>query len=276
MTRSGIWAMLLGLAIPITSQAETAIGPPKGALVIAGGGGDGKDGVISTRFIELAGGPESPIVVIPTAGEQDEFDDKSGGAQLLRSRGAKNVTVLHTRDRGVADSAEFVKPLQTARGVWFGGGRQWRLADAYLGTRTQAAVLDVLTRGGVVGGTSAGATIQGSYLVRGAVEGNQVMMSPGHEEGFALLKDVAIDQHVIRRKRIPDLAPVVEKHPELLGLGVDEKTAIVVQGDQFEVIGESDVVVTDPRRPRREGEDPWYFLKPGDRFDLKSRAKIVP
>jgi len=276
MTRGGIWAFVLGLTIPITGWAETTVGPPKGALVIAGGGGDGREGVISTRFIELAGGPEAPIVVIPTAGEQDEFDDKSGGAQLLRTRGAKNVTVLHTRDRAVADSEAFVKPLQSAKGVWFGGGRQWRLADAYLGTRTQAAVLEVLTRGGVVGGTSAGATIQGSYLVRGAVEGNQVMMSPGHEEGFALLKDVAIDQHVIRRKRIPDLAPVVEKHPQLLGLGIDEKTAIVVQGDRFEVIGDSDVVITDPRRPRVEGEDAWYFLKPGERFDLKSRQKIVP
>jgi cyanophycinase len=195
---------------------------------------------------------------------------------MLRDAGAKKITVLHTRDRELAETEEFVRPLRTARGVWFGGGRQWRLADSYLNTRTHAAVRELLDRGGVVGGTSAGATIQGSYLVRGAVEGNEVMMSPGHEEGLGLLKNVAIDQHVIRRKRIADLLPVVEAHPELLGLGIDESTAIVVQGDQFEVIGDSDVVVTDPRRVVPEGEERWWLLKPGERFDLRTRQKIPP
>ena len=120
-----------------------------------------------------------------------------------------NVTVLHTRDRAVADTEAFVAPLKTARGVWFGGGRQWRLVDAYMGTRTQREIEGVLARGGVVGGSSAGATIQGSYLVRGAREGNHIMMAKGYEEGFGYLRGVAIDQHLLVRGRQDDL---VERH----------------------------------------------------------------
>ena len=97
----------------------------------------------------------------------------------------------------MADTEAFAAPLKTARGVWFAGGRQWRLVDAYMGTRTQREIEAVLARGGVVGGCSAGATIQGSYLVRGAREGNQIMMAKGYEEGFGYLRGVAIDQHLL-------------------------------------------------------------------------------
>jgi cyanophycinase len=274
MNRIPAYAFVLGLIVSQPALAETTIGPPKGSLVIVGGGGGGQEGGIFKRFLELAGGVDAEIVIIPTATGNDDFNTRSSGAKIFRDVGAKAITIVHTHDRALADTEEFVKPIRTARAVWFTGGRQWRLADAYLNTQTQSAINDVLARGGVVGGSSAGATIQGSYLVRGAVEGNEVMMSPGHEEGFALMKDVAIDQHVIKRKRVGDMTPVVEKHPKLLGLGIDESTAIVVQGDVFEVIGDSEVVVTDPRRERVEGQDPWYFLKPGDRFDLKSRTKL--
>ena len=120
---------------------------------------------------------------------------------FIRRFGVKNVTVLHTRDRAEADTEAFVAPLKTARGVWFGGGRQWRLVDAYMGTRTQREIEAVLARGGVIGGGSAGATIQGSYLVRGAREGNHIMMAKGYEQGFGYLRGVAIDQHLLVRGR---------------------------------------------------------------------------
>src|SRR5262249_24205119 len=147
--------------------------------------------------------------------------------QFLAKAGVKNVTVLHTRDRQVADSREFVKPLQTARGVWFPGGRQWRLVGSCLHTRTQRELVKGLERGGVIGGSSAGATIQGSYLVRGAREGNTLMMAPGYEVGMGFLRQVGVDQHLLVRKRQEDLVGVVQKHPELLGIGLDEGTAIV-------------------------------------------------
>ena len=153
--------------------------------------------------------------------------------------------MLHTPDRAEADTESFVAPLRAARGVWFGGGRQWRLVDAYMGTRTQREIEAVLARGGVIGGGSAGATIQGSYLVRGAHEGNHIMMAPGYEEGFGYLRSVAIDQHLLTRQRQDDLVEVITKKPELLGLGIDEPSAIVVTGDRFEVIGKTVVGVYD-------------------------------
>jgi cyanophycinase len=267
--------LLLIVAAPAPSlfAGDPLVGPPRGSLVIVGGGA--KDEAILKRFIELSGGPEALIVVIPTASERDDFGDDLNQLKPLRAAGAKAVHLLHTRDRAVANSEEFIEPLTRAGGVWFGGGRQWRIVDAYLGTRTQTAIRDVLDRGGAIGGSSAGATIQGSYLVRGAPEGNQILMSPGHEVGFGYLKEVAIDQHVLARKRSADLVEVVGKRSELLGIGIDENTAIVVQQDQFEVIGASQVVITDPRRPVGDDNKPYYFLNPGDRFDL-ARREILP
>lgn len=256
--------LLPALFITATLSAQTS-GPAKGSLVIAGGGKLG--GAILNRFIELAGGPSAPVVVIPTAGE----DVKDGWLEkcALARAGMTNLTGLHTRDRAEAEKVSFVEPLRKARGVWFEGGRQWRLVDSYLGTRTEREMFAVLERGGVIGGTSAGATIQGSYLVRGAREGNQLMMAPGYEKGMGFLTAAAIDQHLLTRKRQDDLIEVVKAHPELLGIGIDESTAIVVQGAGFEVVGESKVAIY-------EAAKKYYFLAPGDRFDLKSRRKVAP
>ena len=135
-----------------------------------------------------------------------------------------------------------------ARAVWIGGGRQWRLVDAYLNTRTLVEMRALLDRGGVIGGSSAGASIMASYLVRGAREGNSTMMARGYEEGFGFLHDVAIDQHLLRRERENDMVAVVTAHPALLGIGIDEKTAVVVQGDRFEVVGPSKVAIYETRK----------------------------
>jgi cyanophycinase len=251
------------------AQAGTSVGPGKGALVIVGGGSLGPE--IIARFVELAGGPESRFVVIPTATEAETVDTTRLGERFGKLFGVKNVAVLHTRDRAVADSEEFVARLKQASGVWYDGGRQWRLVDSYLNTRTQHELEAVLERGGVIGGSSAGATIQGSYLVRGAREGNHIMMAKGYEQGFGHLRNVAIDQHLLRRRRDQDLVAVVEAHPELLGLGIDEGTAIVVQGDRFAVIGKSLVGVYDGQD---HGGARYYFLKPGEQFDLKERRRI--
>ncbi|MCD6048767.1 MAG: peptidase dipeptidase [Verrucomicrobia bacterium] len=249
--------------------AEPTVGPAKGALVVVGGGG--KDASIMKRFVELAGGPSALIVVVPTAGEEASYSNNWSGLRSLRNAGATNLVILHTRDRQEADTEKFAASLKEARGVWFGGGRQWRFVDSYLGTRTEKAFHAVLERGGVIGGSSAGATIQGSYLVRGAREGNTVMMAPGYEKGFGFLRDTAVDQHWLARKRENDMVPVIEKHPHLLGIAIDEDTAIVVRGDQCEVIGASKVGIYDNRRKPAADEKPYLLLSPGDRFNLKTR-----
>jgi cyanophycinase len=255
-----------------TPRKTPEIGPPRGTLFIIGGGD--KERPLIDRFLELAGGPESPIVVIPTALESDDPVVFATETRVFREAGARRITVLHTRDRKVADSEAFVAPLREASGAYFTGGRQWRLADAYLDTRTHAELRALLARGGVIGGTSAGATIQGSYLSRGDTKGNTVMMGD-HVEGMAFLKNVAIDQHLLKRNRQFDLLEVIEAHPELLGIGIDEDTAIIVRGDRFEVVGDGYVAIYDHER-RLDSGGSFYLLAPGDRYDLKTREAERP
>ena len=271
---------LLSLAACAQESSVLTTGPEKGALIIAGGGRLGDD--IITRFIELAGGPEARIVYIPTAGGRKSYDQDFRGADIFRRAGASNITILHTYDRAEANSDEFAKPLADADGVWFSGGRQWRLVDSYKDTKTEAMFREVLARGGVIGGSSAGATIQGSYLARGDTKNNQIMMGD-HEEGFSFIKNVAIDQHVMARNRHFDMFNILDQHPELLGLSVDESTAIIVQGDRFEVMGKSYVIVFDGSFWSREGSELknlpnnnlFYFLRAGDQYNMRTRKVIL-
>ena len=260
----GLAVVMFGVPGNVTGQE---IGPAHGSLVVVGGGRLSV-GIIE-RFLQQAGGADVPIVVIPTAGGGEAYDQYWPGLRPFKAAGATDLTVLHTTDRAVADSDAFVQPIREARGVWFSGGRQWRLADAYLDTRVHTELWALLDRGGVIGGSSAGATIQGSYLARGDTRTNTIMMGD-HVEGLSFIRDVAIDQHLLRRNRQFDLLEVIEAHPELLGIGLDENTAIVVEGDEFEVIGASYVVIYDAER-RLDSGGQFYFLAPGDRFDLKTR-----
>ena len=264
--------LLVLLVVPVPRMPAQEVGPANGSLVVVGGAM--RDPAILERFIQLAGGPQAPIVVIPTAGGGEDYDEFYSGLGMFHDLGAFNLTVLHTYDPEVADTEAFAAPIEEANGVWFPGGRQWRLADAYLGTRTEAALWRLLERGGVIGGSSAGATIQGSYLARGDTRTNTIMMGD-HEVGFGFLKNTAIDQHVLRRNRQFDLIQVIQARPELLGIGLDENTAIVVQGDRFEVMGQSYVLIYDNGKMVGE-EGRFYFLAPGDRFDLATREATRP
>ena len=255
------------------SDAQAAdVGPSNGYLVIVGGAM--QDPAIFGRFLNLAGGLDAPILIIPTAGGGENYNQYWRGLRRYKEAGAKNITLLHTRDRAVADSEEFVRPIQKARGVFFTGGRQWRLADSYLNTRTHRELLALLDRGGVIGGSSAGATIQGSFLARGDTKGNTVMIGD-HVEGLGFLRNAAIDQHLLKRNRQFDLIEIIEKYPELLGIGIDEDTAIVVQGDRFEVVGQGYVAIYDYNKLIPPNGH-FYFLAPGDRFDLKKREASRP
>jgi aminobenzoyl-glutamate utilization protein B len=249
-------------------ESEPMVGPHSGSLVIDGGG---QNPATIRAFVTLAGGPDAEFVLIPTANEVRPENLERVKERFAKAFGVSHVAVLHARDRAEADTKAFVAPLKTARGVWFGGGRQWRLVDAYMGTRTQREIENVLARGGVVGGSSAGATIQGSYLVRGAREGNETMMARGYEEGFGYLRGVAIDQHLLTRGRQEDLVGVIEAKPGLLGLGLDEPTAIVVKGDRFLVIGETVVAIYDGKDHDGKRYD---FLKSGEQFDLRERRRV--
>lgn len=266
----GIATLLLPV---LQSGAQTPrVGPAHGAVLVVGGGALGPE--VLERFIQLAGGPDALIVDVPTAGGDSVYPPDWRGTRSLTQAGAKHVVVLHTVDKKLADSDSFAAVLSRAGGVWFEGGRQWHLVDSYAGTKTEKAFHDVLARGGVVGGSSAGASILASYLLRGAREGNTVIMAPGYEQGFGFLRGVAIDQHVVARERLPDLADsLIPRHPELLGMSEDEGTAWLVRGDTAEIIGRNKAFAYGGRDPNDPGK-PFVTLYPGDRYDLGARRVL--
>ena len=268
-------ALALLLPVPLAAQgraaagAPTRVGPPAGTVIVVGGGQLGQE--IYDAFIQAAGGPDRLIVVVPTAGVAASYGQDYPGAAAWRAHGARHVVVLHTTDRSVANGDSLPAILARAGGVWFDGGRHYRLVDAYLGTRTEEAFHAVLARGGVVGGSSAGATILGDFLVRGAPSNNNFIMDdPRYEKGFAFLRGVAIDQHVVARERLADLADsIVPRHPALLPISEDEGTAWVVRGDTARIIGAGaafayQAAAHDPGKP-------FVTLHPGDVFDLAAR-----
>lgn len=256
-------------------------GPPNGTLIIVGGGNLTGTGLMET-FINRAGGPNAKIIVVPTAGGNKDKEGKwivYEEAKIIApwvKLGCTNVHMLHTHDPKVADTEEFAKPLRDANGVWFNGGRQWNVVDSYMNTLTLREFRNVLARGGVIGGSSAGASIQGDYLVRGAVEGSNIMMTPEpeHEHGFAFLRRSAIDQHINTRLRWDDLLPVTKKYPTYLGIGLSEGTAIIVNKDTFQVMGKWKVAVWDNTHPREPWEKPFFVLSVGDVYNMKTRTIV--
>jgi cyanophycinase len=233
-----------------------------GILLVAGGGPTPE--AVSARFFKLAGGRSARIVVIPTASDWADASGVERAADTWKDRGAASAVVLHTLDRRRADDREFVRPLTTATGVWIGGGHQSRLSTAYAGTAVERELQALLARGGVVGGTSAGAGIM-----------SQVMIVTGRCEarlgrGLDLFPHVVIDQHFLKRNRFRRLLGVLETHSDLIGLGVDESTALEVdlQPQRLRVIGNSYAVVCTPGKPSRELAPVIEILKPGDELDL--------
>ena len=257
-------------------------GPTKGTCIIIGGGNAEGTGLME-RFIKLGGGPDNgKFVIVPTNnGNRDrdgkliEYKEDTVIAPWLR-RGLKHVVMLHTADPKVADTAEFVKPLLDATAVWMDGGRQWNMVDSYANTKTAVEFQHVLDRGGVIAGSSAGATIQGDYLMRGDTSGADVLMTqePAHQHALGFVKHVAIDQHINTRLRWDDLDQVIKKFPDYLGIGLSEGTGIIVNGDRFEVMGKWKVAVHDDTKLYQPWEKPYYILSGGDVYDMKSRQIV--
>jgi cyanophycinase len=249
--------------------------PPRvehGALFIHGGGEMPPD--VVQRFIDLVGGKDSPIVVLPIAAEGDLPEDTSRDTRALTRAGAISVTSLRARARSDVESPEFAAAINSARGVWFNGGRQWRFVDAYLGTKAEELFRDVLRRGGVIGGSSAGASIQSQYMPRGSPLGNTEMMAEGYERGLGFLPGVAVDQHFTQRRRHGDMTRLMRRYPQILGIGLDEGTAIIVRGSTAETIGRGKVHFYDYRTGTPDGQRDYIIAESGQRFDLVDRALL--
>lgn len=273
---------------PITvKKSDTRHGPEKGSLIIIGGNvGSQRD--IWDKFTELAGGKDKASVVVVTAavGDSAAYDQKDVD-EVKKQTGIKNVVLLHTNDLKEANSEKFIAPIKKATAVYFEGGRQWRIADSYLNTLTHQAFKDLLDRGGVIAGSSAGASILGSFLWRGDTKGAQILIGD-HTQGLGFLKNSAIDQHILVRNRQFALIDFIRKAPDFIGIGLNEATAVLVQRDTLQVLGKSyaaiydynTIVSSDSKHVVNGREDftasdgPFFFLGAGQKYDLAKRVVI--
>lgn len=216
----------------------------KGKLIIIGGG------TIPDSLFEFfaahCGGKDQPVVYIPTATSDEKYIQEGGHLVKFTSRGFTNLSTIHTRDKAKADAPENIALLRKAKGIFFGGGDQDLIAAAYGNTQLYKEMLALLDRGGVIMGTSAGATIMGALLVGGDARKDLTKKFP-FQPAFSFIQNVDIDQHVLVRNRQFDLIPVIEAYPTHLGVGIDESTAIIVEGHQFKVWGNSYVMVYDAK-----------------------------
>ena len=264
-------------AIERTVAPFPAAQPPtpnveNGTLIIVGGGGMPQG--LMARLVELAGGEDAKLVYVPCS-EADEIRGRQRTVEMWKRMGVKSASFIHTKDREKANSDEqFLAPLKDATGIWFGGGRQWNFSDSYYGTEAHRLMKEVLKRGGVIGGSSAGASIQAAYMCRANPVANFDIMAPGYERGLGFIRGVAIDQHFSQRGRQKDMTELVNRYPQLLGIGLDEATAIVVEKSRAEVVGRGKVHFYNRNEPVVPGTDDFLALEAGAVFDLAERKVI--
>ena len=245
----------------------------KGTLFIVGGGGT-PDGLMD-EFVAQAGGKDAKLVYIPCL-ESEEIRQTPRIVSNWKKMGVQSATWIHTKDRNRANSdAQFLRPLKEATGIWFGGGRQWNFVDSWYGTQGHRYMKDVLARGGVIGGSSAGASVQGRYLARANPLANFDIMAAGYERGLGFLNGVAIDQHFSQRNRQPDMEELVVRYPQLLGIGIDERTAIIVQQSSARVRGKGKVYFYDHWKSSTPKQPQFIALENGQIFDLAAR-RVTP
>lgn len=270
------WRLLVGALLAAMFFAQAALAddelPDKaadvvhGKLVICGGGA--LPAQLRNRFIELAGGPAARIVIITTASVYADTDKMEAKLAFWREQAFASLSVLHTRSRRTANEAGFAQPLRDATGVWFVGGNQNWLTDTYLGTLTEQEIRGVLTRAGVVGGTSAGAAIMSPIMIRR--DRPQLETGPG----FGFLPGTVVDQHFLKRNRQGRLLKVLDSHPNLMGLGIDEGTGVVVEGNRISVVGDSQVIVC-CSSSASEGTERVQSLAAGAEADLDKLRTLV-
>jgi cyanophycinase len=223
-------------------------------------------------FRTLAGGAAAHIVVIPTASVDDTGPPGMNSFLVRRNKerfGVGAVTVLHALDRATSDSNRFVDVLRAATGIWILGGFPPRLVHSYLGTKTERAIREMLDRGGVVGGESAGAMIQASWLDTTDDEFTpdiRALIKAYGRGGFGLLTNVAVFPHF--NKRGTEAAVRFRANNQgQVGIGIDEETALIVKAERFQVIGQGTVSIYDGRR---QSANP-IVLRSSDHYDLATR-----
>src|SRR4051812_27416456 len=241
---------------PVPADRGPAERSTRGSLVICGGGK--LPNSVYDRFMGLAGGSQARIVHIPTASSDRSLPDAVDGMKRWLDAGAASVQVLHARSRAEANDPAFSRFLKEATAVWLGGGDQVQLSASYVDTEVERQLMALLARGGVIGGTSAGAAI----MTRVMIAGGKTEATEGR--GFDLLPGSVIDQHFLKRNRMERLLGMLTAHPRLVGFGIDEGTALVLRDGRVSVVGDSYVVTCLPVAPDRTNR--LQILKAGDQL----------
>jgi cyanophycinase len=248
MRRRLALSLLAAACLAVMAGPAPAQPAPRGHLVVVGGGG--VPDVILKRAIELAGGPAAPIVIFPQASELADTGDVA--AEMWRKAGATSVRWLPLTDAAAARQA-----VEAAALVWFPGGDQSKLMRAFEGTGVPEVIARRYRDGAVVGGTSAGAAVMSSIMLTGDADLQSITVGATKTApGLGLWPEVIVDQHHLKRQRQSRLISLVLEHPALVGVGIDERTAAIVSGSRFEVLGESSVLVIDARRALIEPRAP--------------------
>jgi cyanophycinase len=214
-------------------------GQNRGVLVVVGGGAT-NDAVVA-RTMELAGGHDAVVAVLPQASAEPDAGDSS--VALWKERGAKAAAKVDFADRAAARRA-----IESATLIWMPGGDQNRFMQQISGTGLDELIRSRYNAGAIVGGTSAGAAILSKVMITGEADLKNITAGKTiTAEGLGLATGVIFDQHFLQRQRDNRLISAVLDHPSLVGIGIDESTAVIMRGSEIEVVGKSAVVVIDPR-----------------------------
>ena len=263
----------------------------QGRLLIIGGAEDRQGECrILGEFVALAGGPEARLVVIAAASREGPALGREYSL-LFRELGARAVDTIYVESRQEANVARLVKVLARASGVFFTGGDQLRLTSLLGGTLVEREVRKAYEGGAIIAGTSAGASaMSDTMIVEGPSDDPPQRCTLKMAPGFRLLREVVVDQHFAQRGRLGRLLSVVAQNPYILGLGIDEDTAVVVEPrGWFRVIGSCTVTVIDgrsiqlsnvsetaPDAPLALTQVTMHVLPQGYGFDLRRRLPLPP
>jgi cyanophycinase len=227
---SCLWILLVTVALRAQSP---------GALVVVGGGATNE--AIVARTLELAGGASAVVAVLPQASAEPDAGDSS--VAMWKQHGAKSAVKVDFNDR---DEAR--RTLQSATLIWMPGGDQNKFMKEIAGTTLDALIRARHDEGAIVGGTSAGAAILCKVMITGEADLKNITAEKTETApGLGLATGVIFDQHFLQRQRGNRLISAVIDHRSLVGIGIDESTAVIMRGNQIEVVGKSAVVVIDPR-----------------------------
>jgi cyanophycinase len=233
-------AVLFTLAL--CAAAPMAQSP--GAVVAVGGGGTTP--AIVARTLALAGGTNAVVAVLPQASALPTAGE--GSVTMWTDAGARTVRVVSFDDR---DAARAI--LRESTLIWMPGGSQSRFMERIEGTGLAEVIVERHRAGAVVGGTSAGAAVLSAEMITGEADLQSLLSGTTVlGKGLGLLPHVLIDQHFLQRQRSNRLLSGVLDHPTLIGIGIDEATAVIFEGSMMHVVGKSGVVVVDPRPSTRE------------------------